>query len=240
MAGTGTGTNGLRVVKKKILIIEDEPSLVLGLSDALEFEGFDVVSTDTGKAGIALARDGKPNAIILDLMLPDTNGFVVCEQIRQMDRFVPILMLTARGSEADKIRGLDSGADDYMTKPFSIGELIARMRAMFRRTERPAEVSETFDVGKATVDLTAQTVLRGKTTEQLSFYEVGLLRLLHERSGQPVSREEILQKVWGLAAGPSNRTVDNFVVKLRKKLERKPDKPKHILTVYGYGYKLVL
>jgi DNA-binding response OmpR family regulator len=227
-------------MKKKILIIEDEPTLVLGLTDALVFEGFEVVSAVTGKAGIALARDAKPNAIILDLMLPDANGFLVCEQLRQLDRFVPIIMLTARSSEADKIRGLDSGADDYMTKPFSIGELIARMRAMFRRTERPADIAETFNIGKAAVDLTAQTVDRGKATEQLSFYEVGLLRLLYERQGQPVSREEILQKVWGLSAGPSNRTVDNFVVKLRKKLERKPDKPKHILTVYGYGYKMVL
>ena len=227
-------------MKKKILIIEDEPALVLGLTDALVFEGFDVVSADTGTAGVALARDNKPHAIILDLMLPDTNGFVVCEQIRQMDRFVPIIMLTARSGEADKIRGLDSGADDYMTKPFSIGELIARMRAMFRRAERPTELSETFTVGKTEIDLSAHAVTRGKVSEQLSFYEVGLLRLLYERQGQPVSREEILQKVWGLEAGPSNRTVDNFVVKLRKKLERKPDKPKHILTVYGYGYKLVV
>ncbi len=226
-------------MKKKILIIEDEPHIVLGLTDSLVFEGFEVVSADNGKKGVALARDTKPNAVILDLMLPDTNGFVVCEQLRQLDRFVPILMLTARSGEADKIRGLDAGADDYITKPFSIGELVARMRAILRRAERPAELVEAFMIGPATIDLTAQTVDRGKGPEQLSFYEVGLLRLLHERAGQPVSREEILQKVWGLTAGPSNRTVDNFVVKLRKKLERKPDKPKHILTVYGYGYKLV-
>ncbi len=227
-------------MKKKILIIEDEPHIVLGLSDALVFEGFEVVSADNGRAGVVLARDTRPNAVILDLMLPDANGFVVCEQIRQFDRFVPIIMLTARSGEADKIRGLDAGADDYITKPFSIGELIARMRAIFRRASRPAEVAGTFVVGKATVDLTAQTVELGKGKEQLSFYEVGLLRLLFEKSGQPVSRGEILQKVWGLEAGPSNRTVDNFVVKLRKKLERTPDKPKHILTVYGYGYKLVV
>ena len=226
-------------MKKKILVIEDEPQIVLGLNDALTFEGFEVVSADNGKAGIALARDTKPNAVILDLMLPDANGFMICEQIRQFDRFVPIIMLTARSGEADKIRGLDSGADDYITKPFSIGELIARLRAIFRRAERPQDVKEVFTVGPATVDLTAQTVEVNKSTTQLSFYEVGLLRLLHEKGGQPVSREEILQKVWGLEAGPSNRTVDNFVVKLRKKLEKTPDKPKHILTVYGYGYKLV-
>ena len=224
--------------KQKILIIEDEPQIVLGLSDALIFEGFDVVSAETGKAGVALARKTKPNAVILDLMLPDTNGFVVCEQLRQFDRFVPIIMLTARSSEADKIRGLDAGADDYVTKPFSVGELIARMRAIFRRVQRPADVPELFAIGRAEVSLDAHTVTVSGKTVQLSFYEVGLLRLLHERSGKPVSRDEILQKVWGLEAGPSNRTVDNFIVKLRRKIEKKPDKPQHILTVYGFGYKL--
>jgi len=225
--------------KKKILIIEDEPQIVLGLTDALEFEGFEVVSADTGKAGVSLARQGNPDAIILDLMLPDANGFVVCEQIRQLDRLIPIIMLTARSSEADKIRGLDAGADDYVTKPFSLGELIARIRAIFRRTTRPTEQVEVFEVGRAGVSLAAHTVTVGKTVYQLSFYEVGLLRLLHERAGQPVSRDEILVKVWGLDASPSNRTVDNFIVKLRKKIEKKPEKPEHILTVYGFGYKLV-
>ncbi len=225
--------------KKKILIIEDEPQIVLGLTDALEFEGFEVVSADSGKVGVSLARQGLPDAIILDLMLPDANGFVVCEQIRQLDRLIPIIMLTARSSEADKIRGLEAGADDYVTKPFSIGELIARIRAIFRRTTRPTEQVEVFDVGRAKVSLAAHTVTVGKTVHQLSFYEVGLMRLLHERAGQPVSRDEILVKVWGIDASPSNRTVDNFIVKLRKKIEKKPDKPEHILTVYGFGYKLV-
>ncbi|HHH31428.1 MAG TPA: response regulator transcription factor, partial [Polyangiaceae bacterium] len=203
--------------KKKILIVEDEPQIVLGLTDALTFEGFEVVSADTGKGGMAMARTFKPDAVILDLMLPDTNGFVVCEQLRRENRFIPIIMLTARSSEADKIRGLDAGADDYVTKPFSIGELIARMRAIFRRAQRPADAPETFQIGKVTVNLATQTITRGKRTQQLSFYEAGLLRLLQERAGQPVSREEILQKVWGLDASPTNRTVDNFIVKLRKK-----------------------
>ncbi|MEZ4437820.1 MAG: response regulator transcription factor [Polyangiaceae bacterium] len=226
--------------KKKILIVEDEPQIVLGLSDALTFEGFEVMAADTGKGGVSMARTFKPDAVILDLMLPDTNGFQVCEQLRALDRFLPIIMLTARSSEADKIRGLDAGADDYVTKPFSIGELIARMRAIFRRTERPDDASEIFAIGKVEVNLATQTVKRGKQIEQLSFYEAQLLRLLQERAGQPVSRDEILQKVWGLEASPSNRTVDNFIVKLRKKCEAVPDKPEHILTVYGMGYKLVL
>ncbi len=225
--------------KKKILVIEDEPQIVMGLTDALTFEGFEVVSTDSGKKGVALAKQYRPNAIVLDLMLPDDNGFHVCEQLRATDRLVPIIMLTARGSEADKIRGLEMGADDYVTKPFSVGELIARMRAIFRRADRGGDAPDAFRVGKALVNLAAQTVTRGKHTDQLSFYEVGLIRLLYERAGEPVSRDEMLQKIWGLDAGPTNRTVDNFIVKLRKKIETKPDKPEHILTVYGYGYKLV-
>jgi DNA-binding response OmpR family regulator len=228
------------VARKKILIIEDEPHIVLGLTDALEFEGFAVVSAGKGKDGVQLARQEKPDAILLDLMLPDTNGFKVCEEVRRSDPFVPIIMLTARGQEVDKIRGLDAGADDYVTKPFSVGELIARLRAIFRRAARPNEsMVEAFTVGEVTVNLTAHTMARGSTVEQLSFYEVELLRLLHERLGQPVSREEILQKIWGVEAGPSNRTVDNFIVKLRKKIEDDHKNPRHILTVYGFGYKLV-
>jgi DNA-binding response OmpR family regulator len=225
--------------KRKILIIEDEPHIVLGLTDALEFEGFAVVSATKGKDGVNLARLEKPDAILLDLMLPDTNGFRVCEELRRWDAFVPIVMLTARSQETDKIRGLDAGADDYVTKPFSVGELAARMRAILRRATRPTGTApETFLIGEAEVNFTAHTVTRDGVTHQISFYEVELLRLLSERVGQPVSRDEILQKIWGLEAAPSNRTVDNFIVKLRKKVERAPDKPERILTVYGYGYKL--
>ena len=225
--------------RKTILVIEDEPAMALGISDTLEFEGFRVLTAGTGKQGLALARQEKPNAVLLDLMLPDVNGYHVCEEIRRHDAFVPIIMLTARGLESDKIRGLDSGADDYVTKPFSPGELVARIRAIFRRASRPAETLTTFKIGSATVNVSSHTLTRGKKSETLSFYEVELLRLLHERVGQPVSRDEILNKIWGVEANPTNRTIDNFVVKLRKKLEKQPDKPKHILTVYGYGYKLV-
>ena len=221
-------------------MIEDEPHIALGLFDALTFEGFDVVTADTGKSGVALAKQVRPNAVVLDLMLPDDNGFHVCEQLRAVDRLVPIVMLTARSSEADKIRGLEMGADDYMTKPFSVGELVARMRAIFRRADRSPDVPETFRIGKAQVNLGAQTVSRGKAVEQLSFYEVGILRLLVERKGEPVSRDGSLQKIWGLDAAPTNRTVDNFIVKLRRKVEVIADKPEFILTVYGYGYKLVV
>ena len=221
------------------MVVEDEPAMLLGIKDLLEFEGFRVVTAPNGKTACTLARQEHPNAVVLDLMLPDINGYQVCEEIRRQDPFVPILMLTARGQEADKIRGLDAGADDYVTKPFSPGELVARIRAIFRRVGRPPDHTSTFKIGNATINVAAHTISRGKKSETLSFYEVELLRLLNERAGQPVSREEILNKIWGIEANPTNRTIDNFVVKLRKKLERRPEKPKHILTVYGYGYKLV-
>jgi DNA-binding response OmpR family regulator len=226
--------------RKTILVIEDEPHIALGLKDALEFEGFRVFTAKTGREGMQLARQEKPNAVLLDLMLPDMNGYQVCEDLRRQDAFVPIIMLTAKSQEADKIRGLDVGADDYVTKPFSIGELVARIRALFRRINRPSETF-VFDVGSVSVNLSAHTLTReGKRPETLSFYEVELLRLLHERIGQPVSREEILNKIWGISATPTNRTIDNFVVKLRKKLEENASQPRHIVTIYGMGYKLVL
>lgn len=223
----------------RILLVEDDPSLALGLCDTLEFEGFEVKHARTGQDGLQSVRQDHPDCIILDLMLPDTNGYRVCELIRKEDPIVPIIMLTARSQEADKIRGLDVGADDYVTKPFSVGELVARIRALFRRAQRPSEVT-VFSVGNSTVNLTTHTVTTKGKDVPLSFYEVELLRLLYERHGQPVGREEILNKIWGIDANPGNRTIDNFVVKLRKKLERKPDQPQHILTVYGFGYKLVV
>jgi len=215
----------------------------MGLRDALEFEGFRVVSAARGKDGVALWKTEGPDAIILDLMLPDMNGYAVCEEVRRTSPIVPIIMLTARSQESDKIRGLDAGADDYVTKPFSVNELIARIRAIFRRAGRVTQgvaAVESVDIGGAAVNFTAHTLTARGKTHELSFYEVELLRLLAERVGQPVSRDEILSKIWGLDASPTNRTVDNFIVKLRKKLEQHPEKPKHILTVYGFGYKLAV
>ena len=225
--------------RKTILVIEDEPQIVMGLRDALEFEGFKVASAGRGKDGLALARSEGPDAVVLDLMLPDMNGYTVCEEIRRHSPFVPIIMLTARSQETDKIRGLDAGADDYVTKPFSVNELIARIRAIFRRAARgTGSALDVLDIGEAQVNFAAHTLTLHGEKQQLTFYEVELIRLLAERAGNPVSREEILSKIWGLDAAPSNRTVDNFIVKLRKKIEKSPDKPQHILTVYGFGYKL--
>ena len=225
---------------QSILLVEDDPALALGLSDSLRFEGYRVVHTAKGEKAIELARSEAVDCVILDLMLPDMNGYQVCETIRERDPILPILMLTARGQEADKIRGLEAGADDYMTKPFSIGELVARLRALFRRAGRSIRPSSAeIQIGDINIETGAQTLTRGSETTHLSFYEVELLKFLWEREGEPVSRDEILEKIWGLEAGPNNRTVDNFIVKLRRKIEPKPDRPVHILTVYGVGYKLV-
>ena len=213
--------------------------MALGLRDALEFEGFRVLHADRGKDGVRLAKAEAPDAILLDLMLPDTNGYAVCEEIRRASARVPILMLTARSQESDKVRGLDAGADDYVTKPFSVNELVARLRAIFRRAARDAAVGLVV-IGRAQVNFAAHTALVEGVETPLSFYEVELLKLLYERVGEVVTRDEIMHKVWGLDGNASNRTVDNFVVKLRRKVELAPERPGHILTVYGAGYKLVL
>ncbi|KPK11322.1 MAG: response regulator [Myxococcales bacterium SG8_38] len=226
--------------ERSILLVEDDPALALGLSDSLRFEGYRVIHTSRGEEAIELALSENVDCVILDLMLPDMNGYQVCETIRASDPILPIVMLTARSQETDKIRGLEAGADDYVTKPFSIGELVARIRALFRRAGRAVRPSAAeIQIGDLNIETIAQTMTRGSETTHLSFYEVELLKFLWERRGEPVSRDEILEKIWGLEAGPNNRTVDNFIVKLRRKIEPKPDRPVHILTVYGVGYKLV-
>lgn len=218
-----------------VLIIEDDPSLALGLSDALEFEGFSVLHGKSGQEGMKLFRDRNPDCIILDVMLPDTNGYRICEQIRAQKSHTPIIMLTARSQEIDKIRGLDSGADDYVTKPFSVGELTARVRAIFRRTQK-IQAPETFVMGEATINPANQTVTVHNNSEALTFYELSLLKLFYNNPGVPLTRDEILHKVWGTSAA-NHRTVDNCIVKLRKKIEMVPDDPTHIVTVHGQGYK---
>ena len=227
--------------RARILLVEDEPDIVRGLTDVLEFEGYEVVTHMQGRAGVREMKERGADLVILDLMLPDINGFQVCEEIRAENQVVPIIILTARGQELDKIRGLEAGADDYVTKPFGVGELLARIKAILRRLTR-AQVSkepETIRIGSCEINLRTHTLVRARKSHMLTFYKVELLKLLYEREGQPVSRDEILDKIWGIEAYPSNRTVDNFVVKLRKKLEENQHHPRHILTVYGFGYKLV-
>jgi DNA-binding response OmpR family regulator len=225
--------------RRRILIIEDEPDLVRGLRDALEFEGFDIISSGVGREGVELARDRGPDLVLLDLMLPDMNGFAVCEEIRAQSPLVPIIMLTARSQESDKIRGLEVGADDYVTKPFSVGELVARIGAIFRRLQRSGGPQDEIHVGDAVVYPRRHELVRKGKTHALTFYEVELVKMLAERAGEPVSREELLEKIWGVSGHASTRSVDNFIVKLRKKIEENAAKPEHIVTIYGTGYKLL-
>ena len=214
--------------------------MLLGLTDAFEFEGYSVHCAETGEKGVVLAEQLAPNLIILDLMLPGMNGYNVCEAIRERDTITPILILSARSQENDIIRGLEAGADDYVTKPFSIGELLARVRAIFRRIApgRDVNTSRLIHVGDAIINIDSYTASSGNKSIDLGFYATAILQLLDERRGEPVSRDEILDAVWGIDANPTNRTIDNFILKLRRVLEKNPAKPRHILTVYGQGYKL--
>jgi DNA-binding response OmpR family regulator len=225
--------------RRRILVIEDEPDIARGLRDALEFEQFEVTTTGHGREGIKILRERGADLVILDLMLPDGNGFTVCEEIRQSHPVVPIIMLTARSQETDKIRGLEAGADDYVTKPFSLGELVARINAIFRRLYRQSASDESIQIGQATIYPRRHELVRSRKTIPLSFYEVEILRLLHERAGEPVTREEILEKIWGISGYGGSRSVDNFVVKLRKKIEEDASSPRYIVTIYGTGYKLL-
>jgi DNA-binding response OmpR family regulator len=226
--------------RRRILVIEDEPDLARGLRDALEFEQFEVNTAGKGRDGIKSLREAGADLVILDLMLPDINGFTVCEEIRQTHPVVPIIMLTARSQEVDKIRGLEAGADDYVTKPFSVAELVARINAIFRRLHRGTAADESIRIGDVVVYPRRHELVRNRKTQTLSFYEVEILRLLHERAGEPVTRDEIMEKIWGVQGSGSSRSVDNFMVKLRKKIEDDASNPRHILTIYGTGYKLLL
>jgi len=240
VSGPASSVASQSSARRRILIIEDEPDLVRGLRDALEFEGFDIISSGVGREGVKLARERAPDLVLLDLMLPDMNGFAVCEEIRAQSPLVPIIMLTARSQENDKIRGLEVGADDYVTKPFSVGELVARIGAIFRRLQRSAGgASDEIRVGAAVVYPKRHELVRKGKTYALSFYEVELVRMLAERAGEPVPREELLEKIWGVSGHASTRSVDNFIVKLRKKIEENAAKPEHIVTIYGTGYKLL-
>ncbi|PYU88912.1 MAG: DNA-binding response regulator [Acidobacteria bacterium] len=223
---------------QRILIVEDEREMVRGLRDILEFEGYEVITAESGREGLQAVTKREPDCIILDLMLPDINGYQVCEEIRRQKRDTPIIMLTAKAQDYDKIRGLEVGADDYMTKPFSVGEFLARVKAILRRTSRSIEDMDVIRIGPSLVDVKHFRVRRGKKEHSLSHYEVELFKLLYENLNQPVSRDEILDRIWGTESYPTNRTVDNFIVKLRRKIEDDYKDPKHILTIYGVGYKL--
>jgi len=225
-------------MERRILLIEDEPGLVLTLTDRLEREGYAVESATDGDTGLARASSGAFDLIILDLMLPRRSGLDVCRQLRQSGVETPILMLTARSQVVDKVVGLQLGGDDYLTKPFDMMELLARVEALLRRAARgPAAAGAVHSFGPVRVDFRSAEVTRDGQPVVLSAREFQLLRYLIENRGRVVSREELLKDVWGYHALPSTRTVDVHMAWLRQKLEANPKHPEFILTLRGLGYK---
>jgi two-component system alkaline phosphatase synthesis response regulator PhoP len=223
---------------RRLLLVEDEPGLVLTLTDRLTAEGYDVEPATTAPAALAAAHDGAFDAILLDVMLPGGSGFDVCRTIRQRGVQTPILMLTARGQVVDRVVGLKLGADDYLVKPFEMAELLARIEALLRRAApRGAAAPDAFRFGDIVVDLRRAEVTKGHDALVLSAREFKLLRYFIEHRGAALSRDELLNEVWGYNATPSTRTVDVHVAWLRQKLEDNPRHPQHILTVHGLGYK---
>ncbi|MBM4031202.1 MAG: response regulator transcription factor [Planctomycetes bacterium] len=224
---------------EKILVVEDEPDLLMGLQDNLELEGYQVATAQDGQAALDLAMKACPDLILLDIMLPKVNGFEVLRQLRQKGLGAPVIMLTAKSQEVDRVLGLELGADDYITKPFSVRELLARIKAVLRRRNAPTQQLDAYKFGDVTIDFRKSVATKGRQTIELSHYEAGIMRLLIASRGEPISRNRILDEVWGYELYPTTRTIDNHVVKLRQKLEDDPHNPAHILTVHGMGYKFV-
>ena len=222
--------------KEKILVVEDEASMQAGLEYALLKEGFEVSLASDGDMALRLARQSAPDLLLLDVMLPRRSGFDVLRALRAEGRDVPVILLTAKGQELDKVHGLDLGADDYVTKPFSLAELLARIRARLRH--RAADVPDSFELGPARIELKRMRVERGAQSHELSLREVDMLKLLWRERGQPVSRERFLTDVWGHERFQTTRTVDQHMLKLPQKVEVDPAEPKHLLTAFGVGYRL--
>lgn len=225
---------------ERILIVEDELPMRRALEDVLAAEGYRVLSAADGEAGLQRAIAEKPDLILLDIMLPRLDGYSVCAELRRLENPVPILMLTAKGQIEDRVMGLDAGADDYLVKPFSTEELLARVRALLRRTQRHTKAPARLNLGEVEIDLVRQRAFRGRKELHLTAKEFAMLRLLAEAAGEPVSRERFLDVVWGYAAFPTTRTVDNHIASLRSKLESNPEDPHWIKTVHGVGYRLEL
>jgi two-component system response regulator RegX3 len=227
--------------RPRLLIVEDEEPIRVGLTDLFVFHGFEVESAATGPAGLALARSGRFDMILLDLMLPGMDGLEVCERVRAADPEQPLILLTARGTDEDRILGLKLGADDYVTKPFSVAELVLRVQAVLRRSRSLAREAGTIRLGDLEID--TRNLKGRRDGEEIGFTrrEVEILRLLELNGDRPVSRDELLNKVWGYpkGSGIETRTVDIHVAKLRRKIEPDPEEPRYLVTVRGLGYRLL-
>lgn len=225
----------------RIMVVEDDEHLADGLRLNLELEGYEPVMATTAEEGLHFWKRGGVDLILLDVMLPGMDGFEFCRRIREEGDHVPVLFLTARGRDEDRIRGLETGGDDYITKPFNLQELLARIKGIFRRQEwvRESNAPKNLIIGDCRVDLAAMTAVSPRGTTDLKEKEALILRVLAEKRGEPVKRRTILDRVWGYDAYPTTRTVDNFILNLRKIVEEDPAEPQHIQTVHGVGYRLV-
>ncbi|NJK87942.1 MAG: response regulator transcription factor [Myxococcales bacterium] len=221
---------------ESVLIVEDDVNIARGLQKSLQFEGFKVLVAHDGDLGLEMALDGRPDLVLLDVMLPKLNGLEVLRELRRLNLDLPVIMLTAKGEEFDIVRGLDLGADDYMTKPFALSELKARIRAMIRRRKRNGH-PEVFAFGEVEVDFAKHVVSVRGDAVPMTAREMALLRLFVDRESEALSREEIVTKVWGFDYEGTDRTLDNFILRLRQKLEADASKPRHFLTVRGVGYR---
>jgi DNA-binding response OmpR family regulator len=229
-------------MKARILIVEDDAHILLGLEEVLKGDGFEIAVCGRGDRALEAVGKHRPDLIVLDVMLPGLSGFDVCRQLRGRKDTTPVLMLTAKSQELDKVVGLDLGADDYVTKPFGLRELLARIHALLRRSRKGAEASwETqapFRIGAADIDPRSFELKRGQAVEELTAKELKLLQYFHEHAGEVLSRDRLLSEVWGCGYFGTTRTLDQVVVQLRRKLGDPADCPKHLLTVHGVGYKL--
>jgi len=223
--------------RAKILVVEDEPNMVVGLRDNFEFEGYEVITARDGVEGLQLALEESPDLVVLDVMMPRMSGLEVCKQLRAQRASIPIIMLTARGQEVDKVVGLELGADDYVTKPFSIRELLARVKAVLRRTSVLPKDLDQHTFGDVEVDLRRCRVLRSGKALDVSSKEFELLKYFICHPGETLSRHQLLEDVWGYEHYPTTRTVDTHLV--RQKLEPNPEQPQYFLTVHGTGYRFV-
>jgi DNA-binding response OmpR family regulator len=224
---------------KTILVIEDDISILRGLKDNLEYEGYAVLTETNGVKGLQIALTKKTDLLLLDIMLPGMNGYEICRKIKKEMPEMPVIMITARGSEMDKVSGLDIGADDYITKPFSIPELLARIRAVLRRTAQAPDIPDQFSFGRIKLDFKKFQAFRDDQEIKLSRKEFAIMEYFIRHEGEAVHRHDLLNEVWGYEAMPTTRTVDNFMLDLRKKLEDDPSKPVHIIGVRDVGYKFV-
>jgi DNA-binding response OmpR family regulator len=227
----------------RILIVEDEAAMRMGLKDNLEFESYDVEVAIDGAEGLQKVTAQRYDLVILDVMMPKMSGFDVCKAMRKNGDMTPVIFLTAKSEEIDKVLGLELGADDYMTKPFSLRELIARVKAILRRqgtNEAPQGLSGSHQIGKLTLDFAQYKATNSQGAVKMSYKEFEILQFLLERKNDVVSRYDLLNEVWGYNAQPTTRTVDNFILRLRQRLEENPNDPQIILTVHGVGYKLVV